>query len=507
MSHDAQQATESGREPPPAGETDGNADAASELNIDDDVLIDGVGMPVFVLDRDGAIAAWNHSIEELTGNGDDVAIGATDPSAVFYPDGRETSMLAQQVLDAPAQADDLPGVELEDETLSLYATEESFTDRWGETRHVKHTAMPLYEEGEFVAVIHTVRDQTATVNRQEAVADLVDEVRGTLHDLAAGQLDARAAFDADDRELDDRLALVVTELNRTAEEFEQLAGQVDAETQSLAGAIDRTATAADAIASNVEEQNDLLAEGADEMQSFSASIEEVAATTDEVESAADEARSAAATGRDASEDAREATESVVSVGEDLVEDVTTLGERMDDIEEVVEVISEVADRTNLLALNANIEAARAGEGGDGFAVVADEVKTLAEQTHDHTEAITEDIQALQTQTDETVGAATHSLERIEEASDRIDGVLETFGDIAATIDQVANGVAEVSRTADDQAATAEELTATIEDLRDRAEETAVATDRIVSAADEAEAAVDELERSVEELNADGGRQS
>jgi methyl-accepting chemotaxis protein len=476
-----------------------------ELNIDDDVLIDGVGMPVFVLDREGTIVAWNHSIEQLTGNGDDAAIGSREPSTVFYPDGRETEMLAQTVLDAPESAGERPGIDLDDAELSLYATEETMTDRWGETRHLEHTSMPLYEDGEFVAVIQAIRDRTTAVKRQEAVADLVDEVRGTLHDLAEGRLDARASFDADERAVDDRLALVVRELNRTAEEFESLADGVDGETRSLADAIARTASAADAIAENVEDQNDLLSEGADEMQSFSASIEEVAATTDEVESAAEEARDAAASGQDASEEAREATESVVDVGEDLVEDVTALGERMDDIEAVVDVISEVADRTNLLALNANIEAARAGEDGDGFAVVAEEVKSLAEQTHDHTEAITDDIQALQDQTEETVDAATHSLNRIEEASDRIDAVLETFEDIADTIDRVADGVAEVSRTADDQAATAEELTATIEHLRDRAEETADAADRIVTAADEADEALDELQRSVAELKADGRR--
>jgi methyl-accepting chemotaxis protein len=492
----------------PATRTDGGqgvriedetAEAAVDLNIEDDVLIDGLGRPVFVIDPDGEVVAWNHSVERLTGNGDATAIGATDVSGVFYPDGRDVAMLAERVLEAPESADQEADVTLEDPDLSLYAERETFTDRHGETRHVRHTAMPLYEDGEFVAVIQTVHDRTEEVRRQEAVDDLVGELRGTLQGLAAGNLGTRATFDAEERAIDDQLGSVVTELNRMAEAFEDLTDRVDERTRALADAIDRTAVQADAIAENVAEQNGLLEEGASEMQSFSASVEEVAATTDEVESAATEAREAATEGLESSEDARAATADVVDVGEELVDDVVALGERMDDIEEVVEVISEVADRTNLLALNANIEAARADDGGEGFAVVAEEVKSLAEQTHEHTEAITADIEALRAQTDETVSAATASVERIEDASERIDEVLETFEDIAAAIDQVADSVAEVSRTADDQASTGEELTATLETVRDRAEETADAADEIVDAARAADEAVDELAGRVDDL--------
>ena len=470
-----------------------------ELNIDDDVLLDGVGMPVFMLDADGEVVAWNHSLEQLTGVSAEQAIGSRSVSTVFYPDGHQRQTLAETVLASPETADRTDGLTLEDEALSLYAEEESLTDRYGTDRHFRYTSMPIYEDGDLVAVVQTVRDRTEEVRRHRDIEDLVDEVQQTLHELVDGHLEARASFDADGRVVDDKLLLVVDELNGMAEGFEDVAMRVDTETQALAHAVERTATAANQIARNVEEQNELLAEGASEMQRFSASMEEVAATADQVDVAATQARDAAAQGLDASEDAREATDEVVDIGDDLVESVTDLGERMDDIEAVVEVISDVADQTNLLALNANIEAARAGEDGDGFAVVAEEVKTLADETRTHTEQITTSIEEIQAQTDSTVDAAEESHERIDHAGEQIADVLEAFEEIADAIDEAADGIAEVSRATDDQATTVEELTATIENVQERAEETEDATAHIVDATDDGTDAIDELTATVEEL--------
>ncbi|CAK0774477.1 methyl-accepting chemotaxis protein [Azospirillaceae bacterium] len=71
---------------------------------------------------------------------------------------------------------------------------------------------------------------------------------------------------------------------------------------------------------------------------------------------------------------------------------------------VVKLIADIAGKTNLLALNATIEAARAGDAGKGFAVVANEVKSLANQTRQATEEITQQIANIQNATENSVGA-------------------------------------------------------------------------------------------------------
>ena len=506
---------ESGAGPDAVGDRDGRreadgaerpgADGEEGVNVADDVLLDGLGSPVFMLDASGTVIAWNAALAAVTGVGSDEAVGRADAAGLLYGADRREETLAEKVLAHPERAHHEYDVSLADSAAGRYTDEGEVVDRDGETRYVTFTAQPLYEDGDLVAVVETVEDRTEAELRAESIEAFSAELRDTLEALVAGDLSARVSFADEHDVLDARLVEGTSErLNRTAATFEETAAGVDEGTTRLEASVEAATDAAADIAANVGEQNRLLTDGVSEMQTFSASMEEVAATADEVDAAAEQARDAANDGLDASEDASEATAEVTEIGEDLVESVTDLGERMDDIEAVVEVISDVAEQTNLLALNANIEAARAGKDGDGFAVVAEEVKTLADETRQHTEQITENIDQLQSQTDSTVVAAEQSHQRIDHAADQIDEVLAAFDEIAAAIDQAADGIGEVSRATDNQAGTVEELTATIEDVRERTEATEAAADRIVSATDEQTAAIDGLTASVRDLRGHGG---
>jgi methyl-accepting chemotaxis protein len=67
----------------------------------------------------------------------------------------------------------------------------------------------------------------------------------------------------------------------------------------------------------------------------------------------------------------------------------SLSERSREIHSVLISVREISKQTGLLALNAAIESARAGEHGKGFAIVADEVGNLAAQTQQATARISQ----------------------------------------------------------------------------------------------------------------------
>jgi methyl-accepting chemotaxis protein len=118
-------------------------------------------------------------------------------------------------------------------------------------------------------------------------------------------------------------------------------------------------------------------------------------------------------------------------------DVGRLASAAEEIGSIVAVIRSIADQTNLLALNATIEAARAGESGRGFAVVAAEVKELSAQTAKATDAIAEQIHAIQESTSAAVGA-------IQSVSGKVGEIQAFTGAIAAAVEEQTAAAQEIA---------------------------------------------------------------
>ncbi len=122
------------------------------------------------------------------------------------------------------------------------------------------------------------------------------------------------------------------------------------------------------------------------------------------------------------------------------EDVAGLASAADAIGSIVAVIRGIADQTNLLALNATIEAARAGESGRGFAVVAAEVKELSAQTAKATDAIADQIHAIQDSTGTAVGAIQSVASKVAEIQAFTGAIASAVEEQTATSQEIANNV-------------------------------------------------------------------
>lgn len=134
------------------------------------------------------------------------------------------------------------------------------------------------------------------------------------------------------------------------------------------------------------------------------------------------------------------------------ETVGALKESAIRIGDVVQMITAIAEQTNLLALNATIEAARAGDAGKGFAVVATEVKSLAKQTGQATESITQQISEMQEATNESVKAIETISATVAEINTNISAVAAATEeqniatqDISMNIQHAAQGNSDVTQ--------------------------------------------------------------
>lgn len=116
-----------------------------------------------------------------------------------------------------------------------------------------------------------------------------------------------------------------------------------------------------------------------------------------------------------------------------------LDQKSKEIGNIVQLIDTIAEQTNLLALNATIEAARAGEAGKGFAVVAGEVKSLAQQTSEATQTITNGVESIQ----ETSFGLLGELRDMQEVIDTIDSAQDQ---IAEAVSQQRIATDEISRS-------------------------------------------------------------
>lgn len=120
--------------------------------------------------------------------------------------------------------------------------------------------------------------------------------------------------------------------------------------------------------------------------------------------------------------------------------VNLLAEKSVVIESIISTIDDISEQTNLLALNAVIEAARAAESGKGFGVVAEEIRGLSEQTAEATQKISQIINEIRLEINNTKENMDKSNISLDEMNNSMNVSKSIFEKMQNTFDFMADQV-------------------------------------------------------------------
>ena len=134
-----------------------------------------------------------------------------------------------------------------------------------------------------------------------------------------------------------------------------------------------------------------------------------------------------------------------------------LGERSQEISSAVSLINTISERTHVLALNASMQAATAGEAGRGFAVVAEEVQRLSESSRQATQQISQLVQNIQLETNETIFTMNRLISQVVSQSDQAQQAGEQMSQTRQTTHELVSLVQQISGFSQQQAQLGQEL--------------------------------------------------
>ncbi|MCG7587717.1 methyl-accepting chemotaxis protein [Photobacterium sp. OFAV2-7] len=296
-------------------------------------------------------------------------------------------------------------------------------------------------------------------------------VNHMMKDIAEGNGDLTVRMNDNGK---DELAELSHSFDRFTSKLQTIVTGIADISQQLSHAASESTSASDNSLENAEQQQA-------ESSSVAAAINQLLATSNEIASnindAAESAEKVKLEAQSSLQTSQQAGESIQTLASDIAESQTLI-ERLEtesnNINKVIAVIRDITEQTNLLALNAAIEAARAGEHGRGFAVVADEVRQLAQRTHSSTQEIEHTIERLHTGVEESVAIMQKSQSQTEVTVSQTNQATDSVNRIASAITDISDKNLQIASASEQQAMVSAEIDKNISRISELAMSTASA---------------------------------
>lgn len=206
---------------------------------------------------------------------------------------------------------------------------------------------------------------------------------------------------------------------------------------------------------SISEQMNMIYFGADEQSkdakqvfefavNMQTQFEDVSAYTDSLNSSAEHSIQMGNQGQDQIRQLHNQSVASLDNINQMVQKIQALEAKSLNIREIVSTISDIADQTELLSLNASIEAARAGELGRGFAVVANEIGNLASHSADATQNITEIIESIVYEINQTVTGIYGIRDIFNQQDEYVSDMKHAFDNMNQSTKDMSDGIQHIS---------------------------------------------------------------
>ncbi|QXI22064.1 methyl-accepting chemotaxis protein [Pseudomonas iranensis] len=257
---------------------------------------------------------------------------------------------------------------------------------------------------------------------------------------------------------------------------ETLQGISGSATQLATAADELSAVTVDST-QGLQEQNNEIEQAATAVNEMTAAVEEVARNAVSTSDATRQSSQSAQLGQERVSETASAINALASDVQNTGELVQSLAKQSQDIGKVLDVIRAIAEQTNLLALNAAIEAARAGESGRGFAVVADEVRALAYRTQQSTQEIEQMVQGMRSGSSQALESMQASASRAASTLVLAERAGEALVTITASVHEIHERNLVIASAAEEQAQVAREVDRNLVNIRDLSVRSAAGADQ------------------------------